>query len=338
MSNRFSREFMRSKIHLSFLAVYFIAIGILLAPIHNAWAEASYIDWKPYQEHAQQANIASKKKDYDSVIEHSQYCLEFLRAQTPQDDYLEALLLGMIREAYTESNRLNQAKQILNELINHETKSNFKGIELTLSQASIARQQAEIAAKEGNIDIAIQLYQTAIPLYRQANLGSGYRELQCVEELIDCYQKKNDLKSVVPLKRGAEKLKKFRDLAEDKDYLQKFTNHIGKQIRQRWVPVQSQTSYSVKAGFYLYANGQISDIKIIQSGGSPARDQAAIDALNQATPIDLAKFPAIFFNVRALPIQFTWDYSISTSSTSTFQPSIPRPVATHSRPKTIIRW
>jgi outer membrane biosynthesis protein TonB len=92
--------------------------------------------------------------------------------------------------------------------------------------------------------------------------------------------------------------------AELSDYLANLT----KRIKRHWFPPRD--GLVVKVVFKLDACGYASILRIVQSGGSLS-DQAALRAVNQATPF--GSLPAELAGCKSPDIEFTFDYNLFNS-------------------------
>jgi TonB family protein len=84
-----------------------------------------------------------------------------------------------------------------------------------------------------------------------------------------------------------------------------YMDMVQARLKQFWFPPKSQNSLKTVVLFNVSQNGDISDLKISQSSGNNEEDQAAVKAVNDASP--LLPLPD---NRKSVAIAFTFKYNV----------------------------
>ncbi len=100
--------------------------------------------------------------------------------------------------------------------------------------------------------------------------------------------------------KGAKKdKKKFDELTT---YFKQYIKNLNKIVKSNWNPPYKESG-TIIIQFKLHKNGEVSDIKWIQSSGILKNDESAISTLKQSAP--LPPLPKEFQGT-SLTIQFTF--------------------------------
>lgn len=76
------------------------------------------------------------------------------------------------------------------------------------------------------------------------------------------------------------------------DILSPYLNMLRREVDQKWLAKEPNTTYRIMIAFSVGRQGQVSALRILRSSGSALRDQAALKAVQQAAPF--APLPATY--------------------------------------------
>jgi TonB family protein len=86
-----------------------------------------------------------------------------------------------------------------------------------------------------------------------------------------------------------------------------YIEKLKRRIRRNWVAPENKNSRCTILQFFVLRDGSVSGLRIVQSSGSPALDQVALDAVSQASPFD--PLPDAYQG-DSVEINFTFDVNV----------------------------
>src|SRR5262249_5854173 len=81
---------------------------------------------------------------------------------------------------------------------------------------------------------------------------------------------------------------------------------LQRSIKKHWFPPKGDESRRAKVTFDVRSDGEISNVKLEKSTGSPTGDQAALKAVKDTSPAD----PLPKGSPKVVSIEFTFDYNV----------------------------